>query len=124
MNNLVYLGSGILLFALATIILYIMGLKRKMTEEQRLMDMLLNNSARRVVDYLKDHDSVTMDGIGYICKDVKAKEFMASKTAIIQDGSLFQKRIVEFMLGRDLIEKCGTDKGKALYCLKKKEEKK
>ena len=39
---------GVILFALATAILYIIGMKKKMNEEKRLFEMLLNNGAYRV----------------------------------------------------------------------------
>ena len=62
---------GIILFALATMLLYGIGLKRKATEEKRLNDMLLNNSARRVLKYLKNHDYVTKDDM-FICMCMSA----------------------------------------------------
>ena len=88
---------GIILFALATMLLYGIGLKRKATEDKRLNDMLLNNGARRVLSYLKDHDQVTKNEIGYIIEDVKASEFHSRKTAIITDGKAFQDKLVQFV---------------------------
>ena len=46
---------GTILFAIATAILYVIGMKKKMNEEKKLFEMLLNNGAYRVVKYLKTH---------------------------------------------------------------------
>lgn len=115
---------GVLLFAVATSILYIIGLKKKQTQDQRLYDMLLNNAAYRTVSYLKKHDTITEDEMGYISKEVKAKEFMSGKTAIIQDGKAFQDKLIDFMLRNDYITEVGKKKGKRVFALPKKEEKK
>lgn len=110
---------GIILFALATMLLYMIGLKRKMTEEKRLNDMLLNNSARRVLAYLKDHDQVTKNEIGYIIKDVRASEFHSRKTAVISDGRLFQDELVRFMLDGGYISEVKRN-GRKVYILPEK----
>lgn len=123
-GSFLYICGGILLFAISTSILYIIGIKRRMTEEKRLTDMLINNGAVRVINYLKKHDTITADGIGYLIKEIKAKEFMSSKTAIVQDGRAFQKRIIEFMLERNYIEEAGFDKGKKTYRLAEKKRSK
>lgn len=89
---------GIILFAVATAILYIIGMKKKMNEDKRLFDMLLNNGAYRVVKYLKTHESITLKGIGYVIKDISAKEFGSSKKAVIKDGRAFQDSLLDYML--------------------------
>lgn len=124
MSDALYTAIGILLFALATSILYIIGMKRKMTQDMRLFRMLLNNGARRTLAYLKTHDKVTAKGIGYLAQEVKAKEFMSAKKAIITDGKAFQDQLIDFMLKGNYIEECGMEKGEKLYCLPKKEDRK
>ncbi len=116
MSQTMVIVIGIILFALATMLLYVIGLKRKMNEEKRLNDMLLNNSARRVLDYLKDHDCVTKNEIGYIIQDVRAKEFHSKKTAIISDGKAFQDELLRFMLEKGYICK-ENKKGRRVYVL-------
>lgn len=48
---------GILLFALATAVLYVWGLKKSMTQEADLERILLNKCAGTVVKYLRKHGS-------------------------------------------------------------------
>ena len=116
MSHTMTIVIGIILFALATMLLYGIGLKRKATEEKRLNDMLLNNSARRVLKYLKNHDYVTKDEIGYIINDVKASEFHSKKTAVISDGRIFQDELAGFMLEKGYICEAKI-KGRRVYVL-------
>lgn len=104
---------GVILFAIAAAILYMIGMKKKMNQDERLVEMLLNNGAYRVVKYLKSHGEITLKGIGYVIKDISAKEFGSSKKAIIQDGRAFQDRLVEYMLNNGhIVEAEGNDKRK------------
>lgn len=123
--------AGIILFAIATAILYVIGMKKKMNEDKRLFEMLLNNGAYRVVKYLKTHGSITLKGIGYVIKDISAKEFGSSKKAVIKDGRAFQDSLLDYMLKEGYIVAApGNEKKKRLdkvYVLpemkNKKEEK-
>lgn len=104
---------GIILFAIATVILYVIGMKKKMNEDKRLFEMLLNNGAYRVVKYLKTHGSITLKGIGYVIKDISAKEFGSSKKAVIKDGRAFQDSLLDYMLKeRYIVAAPGNEKKK------------
>ncbi|MBR2675154.1 MAG: hypothetical protein IKE52_06885 [Mogibacterium sp.] len=118
----------VLLFAVATALLYMIGLKKKMTENERLREMLMNNAALRVVKYLREHQTVTEDGIGHLIKEVKAKEFYSKKTAVIVDGKDFQEELIDYMLRNNHIQESNIQgsniqgssaKGKRVYTLAK-----
>lgn len=117
---------GVILFAFASAILYMIGLKKKMNEDKRLFDMLLNNGAYRVVKYLKTQESITLKGIGYVIKDISAKEFASSKKAVIKDGRAFQDTLLEYMLKEGYIVGApGNEKKKKsdkVYVLPEKKE--
>ncbi len=112
------------MFAVATVILYIIGLKKKMTQDDRLMDMLLNNAAHRTVTYLKEHDTISETEMGYIAQQVKAKEFLSDKVAVVADGKAFKSKLIDFMLRNNYITECGTKRGERLFCLPNKEKRK
>ena len=119
---------GVILFAIATAILYVIGMKKKMNEDQRLLEMLLNNGAYRVVKYLKTHESITLKGIGYVIKDISAKEFGSSKKAIIKDGRAFQDSLLDYMLREGYIVSAAGNENKRksdkTYVLPAKKEEK
>ena len=49
---------GIFLFAVATAILYVWGLRRSMTQTADLERILLSKSAARVIKYLKQNPTI------------------------------------------------------------------
>lgn len=121
MSHTLILIITVLLFAVVTAILYMIGLRKKVTENERLTGMLLNNGALRVVKYLKEHETITEDGIGHLVKEVKAKEFYSKKTAVITNGAEFQEKLIDYMLRRNHIQKMRV-KGKTVYTLPAKEK--
>lgn len=116
LNHTLIIVIGIFLFALVTAGLYAVGLRKKVTENERMTGMLLNNAALRVVKYLKEHDTVTADGIGFLIKEVKAKEFYSKKTAVIVNGEPFRDKLIDYMLrGKHIVRV--RENGKTLYKL-------
>ena len=119
---------GVILFAIATAILYIIGMKKKMNEDKRLFEMLLNNGAYRVVKYLKTHDNITSNGIGYVIKDISAREFGSAKKAVIKDGRAFQDTLLDYMLKEGYIVSASDNENKKkpdkVYVLPDKKEEK
>ena len=70
MNHTLIIIIGVLLFAIATATLYVIGTQKKIHEDERLMDMLFNNGTMRVRKYLKQNDTITADGVGYVIKNI------------------------------------------------------
>lgn len=104
---------GVMLFAIASSTLYLIGMKKRINEDERLRDMLLNNGALRVVKYLKTHESISLKGIGFVIKDISAREFGSSKKAIIKDGRAFQDSLLDYMLERGyIVQSPGNEKKK------------
>lgn len=73
---------GILLFALATAVLYVWGLRKSMTQEADLERILLNKCAGTVVKYLRKHGKITQKEIPPLIQGVRAGMFW-SKTASV-----------------------------------------
>lgn len=104
---------GVMLFAIASSTLYLIGMKKRINEDERLRDMLLNNGALRVVKYLKTHESISLKGIGFVIKNISAREFGSSKKAIIKDGRAFQDSLLDYMLERGyIVQSPGNEKKK------------
>jgi UDP-N-acetyl-D-mannosaminuronic acid transferase (WecB/TagA/CpsF family) len=122
MNHTLYIVISILLFAVATAVLYVIGLRKKLRENENLVNMLLNNGTLRVKKYLKDHDTITADGIGYIIKDVKAKEFYSKKVATIRNGADFQAQLIDYMLRNNYVTADTDANGETVYRLPVKGE--
>ena len=59
---------------------------------------------------VKEHETITEDGIGHLVKEVKAKEFYSKKTAVITNGAEFQEKLIDYMLRRNHIQKISLDR--------------
>ena len=96
---------GIVLFAIATAILYALGIKKSIKQDDVLKEMLYNNGAREVVAYLKKHDTIKKSQIKKLIWDVRASEFHSKKRAIVTDSNDFTDALVSFMVDKKLIVK-------------------
>lgn len=76
---------GILLFALATAVLYVWGLRKSMTQEADLERILLNKCAGTVVKYLRKHGSITQKELPALIQGVKAGMFWSKNRIRVQD---------------------------------------
>ena len=98
---------GIALFALATAILYVWGLRKSMTQAQDLERILLSKSAQRVVNYLKSHDTITQQEIARQVQGVKAGMFWSRNRVEVHAPDAFAGKLVRFMLEQQLLEDAG-----------------
>ena len=109
---------GILLFAIVTAILYLIGLKKKMEEEEALAKKLMNNASLKVIEYLKVNKEASLHEIETLIKDVKAKNFYSGNTALIMDSKEFKYRLLDFMVKNNYLLEKKDQNGKKVYTLK------
>ncbi|RHR07444.1 hypothetical protein DWX58_11350 [Pseudoflavonifractor sp. AF19-9AC] len=105
---------GILAFALVTAVLYTWGLHKSMTQQEDLERILLSKSARKVVNYLKKHESISLEEMGRLCKDVKAGQFWSRKKAAVQNPRLFAPKLAQYMTEQLLVKELPGNR----FCLR------
>lgn len=98
---------GILLFALVTAILYIWGMKKSLTQESDLEQILLSKCAGNVVKYLHRHDSVSQEEILPLIQGVKAGMFWSKKRINVQNPTIFVPKLIHYMIEQQLLEETG-----------------
>ena len=94
---------GILAFAVITAVLYVWGLHKSMTQQADLERILLNKSARKVVRYLKGHESISLEEMGRLCQGVKAGQFWSRQKAAIQNPRDFAPKLAQYMTEQLLV---------------------
>lgn len=99
---------GILLFALATAILYVWGLHKSMGQSADLTRILLNRCGNKVVEFLKKHDTVTEAEIAQLISGVTAGEFWSRKHLVVQEPKQFAGQVINFLLDQQYIEPAGS----------------
>ena len=98
---------GILLFALATAVLYVWGLRKSMTQEADLERILLNKCAGTVVKYLRKQEKIPKKEIPPLIQGVRAGMFWSKNRIRVQDPAAFAPKLVGYMLEQQLLEDTG-----------------
>lgn len=99
---------GILLFAVASAILYVWGLRKSMTQARDLEQILLSKAASRVLVYLKHHPTISQTEVARQISGVKAGLFWSRRQAAVQDAPAFAKKLTRYMVEQQLLEQTGS----------------
>ena len=87
---------GILLFAIATMIIYVWGLARQKNQEKDLLNLLFSNGQSKIKKYMKNHDSITQKEAERLCEGLTAKLPFSQNKAVC---AVFPLRIFAFVVG-------------------------
>lgn len=98
---------GILLFAIITAILYVWGLKKSVGQMEDLNRSLMSACGRRVVKYLKKHDTITKAEIAELIDGMKVGQFWSHQKIQVQDGKKVSGQVIDFLLDQQYIESAG-----------------
>lgn len=109
------IAIGIVLFAVATAILYVWGLRKSVTQPTDLERALLHKCAGRVVKYLKKHATITDDEVAKLIGNVTAGQFWSRRRVRVGDAKKFTGEVTHYLLEQQYI--ASSDRRK--YILKK-----
>ena len=98
---------GIALFAAATAILYVWGLKKSMSQQEDLERSLMSACGSRVVRHLKKHGTVTKAEVAELIGGMAAGPFWSRHKVKVQDGGKAAGRVIDFLLDQQYIESAG-----------------
>ncbi len=103
----------ILMFALATVIIFSWGIIKEQNKSKDLMNQLYKKAETKIIKAFKKRQVLTRRDIENEVKNIKASLFYSKDKMVVQNSSKFTKNIINAMINRNLIEK--TDEG---YILK------
>lgn len=106
---------GVLLFAAASAVLYVWGLKKSVTQHADLERILLNKCAGRVLRHLKTHEIITDAEIAQRINGIRAGQFWSRRRIHVGDAKKFTGQLTRYLLEQQYIEPTGRGK----YRLKK-----
>ena len=86
-----------------------------MSQQEDLTRMLLSKCGRRVINYLKKHEIITLAEIARQIDGVKVGQFWSRKRLTVMEPEKFAGQVAEFLLDQQYIQ---PEKGKG-YRLKK-----
>ena len=98
---------GVLLFAVATAILYAWGLGKSMDQKTDLARNLLSACGSKVVRYLNKNDTITVKEVARQIEGVSVGQFWSRNKLTVQDADKFGRQVVDFLLDQQYIESAG-----------------
>ena len=89
--------TGILLFAAATAIIYIWGMKRQLSRKSDLLNLLFSKGAGRVNKYLKEHEWITKKETELLVTGMTARLPLFTDKSVVQEPKEFAGQLLEYM---------------------------
>ena len=83
--KLVTVIVGVLLFALATMIIYGWGIVKQKNESQDLMNLLFSKGESKVKKYLKNHEYITITDVEKLSENLEAKQIFSPNKIVVKD---------------------------------------
>lgn len=110
-----HIAIGIFLFAVASAILYVWGLKKSVNQQADMTRILLSRCGNRIIKYLKKHESITLSEAARQIDGVTASEFWSRKRLTVMEPEKFAVQVVQFLVEQQYLEPAGNQ----CYRLKK-----
>ena len=111
-------GFGILLFAAATAILVVWGMRKSYFQRENLSRMLFSKAADKVMRYLKTHDTISASQMRKVVDGTEVSEAFSKNRAVVRGDKEFTARLIELMQNDGMIEP--IEPGKPVYRKKQK----
>lgn len=99
---------GIVLFAIATMILYGWGIVKQKNQTNDLMNLLFSKGQDKIKKYLKQHKYITISQVEQICEGLEAKQPFSRNRAVVKDKRDYAKKLVEYMLKTNQLKQEGS----------------
>ena len=98
---------GIILFAIATMIIYGWGMVKQKNQTGDLMKMLFAKGESKVKIYLKENEYITNADVERICNGLQVKQAFSRNRAVVKNKKDFANQLLEYMVKTGQIEKVG-----------------
>ena len=100
---------GIILFALATMLIYVWGMYRQVNQSKDLMNLLFSNCESQVRKYLKKHSVVSTKEVEEMVTGLTAKLPFSSKKSVVTDPKEFTEKLMDYMVRTGQVERDGMN---------------
>ena len=98
---------GIILFAIATMIIYGWGMLRQKNQTSDLMKMLYAKGESKVKKYLKNNEYITNADVERICDGIEVRQPFSRNKAIVKDKKDFANQLLQYMVKTGQLEQEG-----------------
>lgn len=89
---------GVVLFAIATVIIYSWGLIKQKNQTSDLMNLLFSKGEKKVKRYLKDNDYITTADVERMCGGMEAKMPFSGNRAVVKNKKEYAMKLLTYMV--------------------------
>ena len=98
---------GVILFAIATMIIYGWGLVKQKNQTSDLMGLLFGKGEEKVKKYLKKQETITAADVEWMCDGLEAKLPFSASRAVVKNKKDFARQLLDYMVKTGQLEKDG-----------------
>ena len=117
MEAVIHYIPYILLFALATAVIYAWGLWRSMRQQQDLSNMLSAKGVAKIKKALRKNGAMTRRDLEPVVKDLTAKQPFSREEIAVTDPKQFLDSVLPYMMKQMIIQEDRQD-GRTVYRLR------
>ena len=117
MEAVIHYIPYILLFALATAVIYAWGLWRSMRQQQDLSNMLSAKGVAKIKKALRNNGAMTRRDLEPVVKDLTAKQPFSREEIAVTDPKQFLDSVLPYMMKQRIIQEDRQD-GRTVYRLR------
>ena len=117
METIIHYIPYVLLFALATAIIYAWGLWRSMRQRQDLSNLLSAKGVTKIKKALRKNGSMTRRDLEPVIKDLTAKQPFSRQQIAVTDPKEFLESILSYMIRQKMIIE-NKEENRTVYRLK------
>lgn len=117
MEAVIHYIPYILLFALATAVIYAWGLWRSMRQQQDLSNMLSAKGVAKIKKALRKNGAMTRHDLEPVVKDLTAKQPFSREQIAVTDPKQFLDSVLPYMMKQRIIQEDRQD-GRTVYRLR------
>ena len=117
MEAVIHYIPYILLFALATAVIYAWGLWRSMRQQQDLSNMLSAQGVAMITNALRKNGAMTRRDLEPVVKDLTAKQPFSREEIAVTDPKQFLDSVLPYMMKQRIIQEDRQD-GRTVYRLR------
>lgn len=99
---------GIILFAIATMIIYGWGLVKQKNQTSDLMKLLFSKGESKINKYLKTKEYITIADVERLCENLQVQMPFSANKAVVKDKKDFARQLLTYMEKTGQIKKDGA----------------
>lgn len=100
--------AGIILFAIATMIIYGWGIIKQKNQTGDLMRLLFSKGESLVKKYLKKNEYITVSDVEKLCEGLEVKQPFSRNKAVVKNKKDYANQLLAYMVKTNQIEKEGN----------------